>query len=280
MPDTNFTPQHVAGSGFKEAVCINAGRIYDSCSDKDCIDHLPVCFTDTAQARIEAATNVKCRNVSVLDVYMDIQSVPFNKGFYSVDMTFYFGIHLDVYQLPCLTPIIVEGVSVFSKKVILYGSEGNVNVFSSEPSCCGSCPNPYHKDTTPRATVQVVTPICLSCKLTECCKPSCCINVPMSVASSFEGSFCPIEATKHVEVTLGVFSIVSLERTVQMMIPVYDFCIPDKECTQTNDDPCELFRRIKFPVNEFFPPRLGGEDLEYDTDFECIQNSDNETFQA
>ena len=41
-----------------------------------------------------------------------------------------------------------------------------------------------------------------------------------------------------------------------MMVPVYDFCIPDKECVTTNDDPCELFKKIKFPINEFFPPKL------------------------
>ena len=42
------------------------------------------------------------------------------------------------------------------------------------------------------------------------------------------------------------------------MVPVYDFCIPNKECviTSANDDPCELFKKIKFPVNEFFPPKL------------------------
>ncbi len=28
------------------------------------------------------------------------------------------------------------------------------------------------------------------------------------------------------------------------------------ECVTTTDDPCELFQNIKFPVNEFFPPKL------------------------
>ena len=63
-----------------------------------------------------------------------------------------------------------------------------------------------------------------------------------------------------------MFSIVQLQRDVQMMIPVYDFCLPDKECTAgscgSTEDPCELFRRIKFPVNEFFPPRLAELDCE------------------
>ena len=41
-----------------------------------------------------------------------------------------------------------------------------------------------------------------------------------------------------------------------MLIPAYDFCIPDKECVTTTDNPCELFRKIDFPTNEFFPPRM------------------------
>lgn len=260
MPDTNFAAQGNCGN-FKEAVCINAGRIYDSCSDKDCIDHLRVYFPDTAQAKIEEATNVKCRGVQVIDVMMDVESVPFNKGFYSVDMTFYFAVQLDVYQMPCLTPTAVDGLATFTKKVILYGSEGNVNMFTSDKTCSCNSSCSYGKDVTPRATVQVVQPICLSCKLLECCPPrECAISVPIAVAGKFDGCFCPVETSRIVEVTLGVFSIVSLERTVQMMIPVYDFSIPDKECVQTNDDPCELFKRIKFPVNEFFPPRLNESD--------------------
>ena len=36
MADSKFASQQNYGSNtFKEAVCINAGRIYDSCSDKD-----------------------------------------------------------------------------------------------------------------------------------------------------------------------------------------------------------------------------------------------------
>ncbi len=62
--------------------------------------------------------------------------------------------------------------------------------------------------------------------------------------------------SRMILVTLGLFSIVQLERSVQMMVPAYDYCVPDKECVSTSDDPCELFKRIKFPVNEFFPPRL------------------------
>ena len=42
------------------------------------------------------------------------------------------------------------------------------------------------------------------------------------------------------------------------------FCVPEKDCSQTssqvNENPCEVFSHIKFPVNEFFPPRLDIDD--------------------
>ena len=40
-------------------------------------------------------------------------------------------------------------------------------------------------------------------------------------------------------------------------MPVYDYCVPDKECACGGcgeEDPCEIFRNVNFPVNEFFPP--------------------------
>ena len=54
-------------------------------------------------------------------------------------------------------------------------------------------------------------------------------------------------------VTLGLFSIVQMERDVQMTVPAYDFCIPDRECDCNTDSPCETFSKIDFPVDEFFP---------------------------
>ena len=51
-------------------------------------------------------------------------------------------------------------------------------------------------------------------------------------------------------------SLVRLERDTQLLVPVYDYCMPDKECACGDgcEDPCALFRNISFPVGEFFPP--------------------------
>lgn len=72
------------------------------------------------------------KNAEVITVYLDLEPVPFNKGFYSVDMTFFFDVCVDVFCAPATGPIPVNGISIFNKKVILYGSEGNVKMFSSD----------------------------------------------------------------------------------------------------------------------------------------------------
>ena len=55
--------------------------------------------------------------------------------------------------------------------------------------------------------------------------------------------------------TLGQFSLIRLERDSQLVIPVYNYSVPENECAGTSDDdPCSLFGRIRFPVEEFYPP--------------------------
>ena len=239
---------------FKEAVCIDAGRIYDSCSDKDCLEDLQVFFTDTVQPMVDEATNVKAKSVEVLNVFLELEPVPFNRGFYSVDMTFFFLVRLSLYTSPHCPPTPIEGLATFCKKVILYGSEGNVKIFSTK--------NGGRDDrigtNLPKATVQIVDPIILSCRFGECqrCERDH-VNIPKTVCGCYDGDFDFDEDPKRcVFVTLGIFTIVQLERRVQMMVPVYDFCVPDKECPTTTENPCDLFKKIKFPTDEFFPPRL------------------------
>lgn len=260
MADSKFDSQQ-GSSCFKEAVCINAGRIYDSCSDKDCLEDLPVYFTPLNQAIIDNAISVKVKRVQVYTVLMDVEPIIFNKGFFSVDMAFYFLVRLEAVVSPLTPPVKVEGVSVFKKKVILFGSEGGVNTFCSDrltlnpsKSAC-AC-----EDVLPKACVNVVDPVVLAFDL--CDNPVCDREVsfacPEEVSHLFDDEFACLRPKKIVCISIGMFSIVHLERQVQMLIPVYDFCIPDKECVSTTgcDDPCEIFKKIQFPVNEFFPPRM------------------------
>ena len=137
---------------------------------KDCLEDLRVYFTQPSQQIVDNAQSIKCRRVEVLNVFMDVESVPFNKGFYSVDMTYYFLVTADVFSSPVTPPAAVQGVAVFSKKVILYGSEGSVKTFSS--GRCDPGPDDCSAD-CPAAKVQVVDPIILSCRLCDSPSPGC-----------------------------------------------------------------------------------------------------------
>lgn len=254
----NPLSENIADRCINEAICIDTARVYDSCADKDCLADLRVYFTDTAENIIESAVNIRCKGCDVISVYTDVDTVPFNRGYYSVDITFFFAVTLDVFVAGAQQPVCVTGLSVFSKKCILYGAEGSVKVFSSEYGTDNELMLPA-VSTNPRAKIQVATPLCLDVRL---CRPcDCCNNIqdagtsiPRNVARCFTGSFGPQSTQRAVRVTIGLFSIVQLERDVQMLIPAYDFCMPTKECSCDTEDPCDSFRKIRFPVSEFFPP--------------------------
>jgi len=249
--------------GCKEKVCIQTDKIYDSCRSKECIECMRVYLTETGQEIVDRAIDVKCKKAEVIWVFTDVEKMPFNKGYYTVDLNFFFRITLDVHT-GVSRPVCVEGVATFNKKVVLFGSEGSAKIFTSKYKEDSFDPQLWQKTNMPKAVVEVVDPICLGAKFSEagdnCCRYASedydICNIPDCVKRVFEDRFIGCQANqRRVYVSLGLFTIIKLERNVQLLIPAYDFCIPEKECViSTPDDPCELFANINFPVDEFFPP--------------------------
>ncbi len=248
----------------KEAICVDTSRVYDSCADKDCITDLRLYLTDCGQQILESATTVRPRCAQILNCLVEVEKVPFNKGCYSVDLTFFIKVTLDAITCPSAQPQTLEGLVTFGKKCILYGSDGNVKIFTSRTNYHDCDDDMPISNTNPRAKVQCVEPIVLGaeiCRVCDCCNTmgDCCDALPTSICNCFEGRFgCSCE--RAVKVTIGIFTIIQLERDVQMLIPAYDFCIPTKECSCNTEDPCDAFKRINFPVDEFFPPNLKNDD--------------------
>lgn len=126
---------------INEAVCIDTKRIFDSCVSKDCLEDLRVTFFSRSQRLIDEAVTVKTRDCCIEEVSIDVEEVPFNRGFYSVDITFYFKLCFDTYSAPCTTPQVAVGFAKFNKKCILFGSNGDVKVFvSNSASETTDCP--------------------------------------------------------------------------------------------------------------------------------------------
>ena len=251
------TPEN---ADFKEAVCIDVGRVYDSCCDRDCLEDLRCFFLPEVQELVNQAINVKLRSAEVLKVYIDVEPVNFNKGFFSCDLTFFFLLEFELFTAPHTCPKCVKGITTYNKKAILYGSDGNVKIFSStmEDNDCEASSHVQRTTNMPKCVVQVVDPVPLSARkgeIRDCYENVCCI--PKCICECLGGNVVTDihNGEPTVYVTLGLFSIIQLVRNVQMLVPVYDFCIPKKQCDDSTDQPCDTFRKIKFPTDDFFPPR-------------------------
>lgn len=241
---------------LNKAVCIDTKRIYDSCVSKDCLEDLRVTFFSRSQRLIDDAVTVKCRECVVTSVSIDVEEVPFNRGYYSVDITFYFKLCFDTFSSPCTAPEIAVGFAKFTKKCILFGSDGDVKIFTSSPiNEDKDCPEaPQHSN--PTAKVQTVDPVVLSVDVVDACecRIPVCSSFPKSVLELASDSMPSCMSSKAVIVTLGLFSIVQMERDVQLLIPAYDYCVPKRECVCNTQNPCDTFKTIDFPIDEFFPP--------------------------
>jgi len=273
MPERNANFGGHSSHGFKETVCINCNKIMDSCRDKDCLEDLKVFLTDYSQEILDRATNIRCKDAEILWTHITVEPVPFNRGFFQVDIRFFFRLIFEA--CVCLGKSQeIEGIAVFDKSVILFGSEGNVSIFKSDPASNNFCAMPNFnaeslQSNLPTAVVEIVDPICLGVKVLEKGKPSnCCCSIeaiPEHICNSVRGQIVE-EGHKDLCVTLGIFALIRLERPTQIVVPCSDFCIPEKECVPVGeDDPCKLFKKMKFPLNEFFPPSIGnlsfGEDV-------------------
>lgn len=190
-----------------------------------------------------------------MHTYLTAEEIPFNKGYYAVDMTFYFRVNFSCYSSPASTPVYVRGLACHTKKVILYGGEGGVKTFYSDST-------PPEAEATPCACIKAVDPLVLGSRIIDgvpaFSEPLG--QIPNAVARSFEDEIIthPGNTGKAVLATLGLFTIVTLQRSVQLMIPAYDYVVPEKDCVTSTpaDDPCEMFKHIKFPKDEFFPEDL------------------------
>ncbi len=243
---------------IREAVCIHTDKIFDSCRDKDCIEDLRLYPTRCSQSAIDRAISIKAGTAELLYVYIDVEPVGFNRGFYTVDVRYFYRVTADAF-VGAARPVQVTGLCVFDKRVILFGSESSAKIFSSTAVFHGLDEQNIRKANVPTAVVEAVDPIVLGMKLVDVCEPRPCdcelTEIPPCICACFDSDLSFTNEGKRVYVTLGQFSIIRLERQTQLLIPAYDNCLPEKECLGGNDDdPCDIFRRVKFPVDEFFPP--------------------------
>ena len=82
---------------IREAVCIHTKKIFDSCKDKDCIEDLRLYPTQSSQCAIDRAVSIKPGSAELLHVYIDVEPVSFNRGFYTVDVRYFYRVTADAF---------------------------------------------------------------------------------------------------------------------------------------------------------------------------------------
>lgn len=282
MPDQSKTGSQCDLSCVKESVCIHTRKIFDSCRDKDCLEDLRFYPTVDANTVLANSRSIKGGTAELLYVYTDVEPVNFNRGYFAVDMRFFYRVTLHVYTgTPRYTEI--EGLCVFDKRTILFGSEGNAKIFSSDTVLDEMDVPRRERTNMPTAVVEAVDPIVLNTRVSGGSNvpvpvSSALTEIPAFIAQAFSAELVLEEPASpngfRIYVTLGQFTMVRLERETQLLIPIYDYCVSQCDCMGgceppvTPEDACEMFRNVSFPVSEFFPPNS----LETPSDYCATRN--------
>ena len=154
-------------SHIKEAICVDTNRVYDSCADKDCLTDLRVYLTDCNQHILESATTVRPRCAQILNCIIEVEKVPFNKGCYSVDLTFFVKVTLDAFTCP--TSLLQLRVLLHSAKNA-YFTAATVTLKSLLLITFATAPTSktLFQTQIPRQKYNVLTPLYLMHKYAEC----------------------------------------------------------------------------------------------------------------
>ena len=237
-------------------VCIDTRRVLDSCRDRDCFEDTRVYLTCYGEEVLASATNIRTKSAEIIWAFVGVNDVPFNSGFFQVTVRYYIAVELEA----CLgigRSQCIKGIAVLEKDVILYGGEGDVTSFSSNPenNFC-SVGNPLNVSTnSPIAVVDTVEPVILGTKVKECgCHYDCdCLEIPENVRCCMDGELVTASDGPRLFVSFGIFSVIRIERPAQLLVQATDYSVPDKECCSAtnNDNPCDLFRTISFPASRF-----------------------------
>ena len=256
MQDNRNTSIGTCSQEARGTVCIDTNRVLDSCKDRDCFEDARVYLTAYGEEILGNASNVRSRSAKLLWAYVGVDGVPFNNGFYQVVVRYYIEIEFEacvgIGRSQCF-----KGLAVLEKSVVLYGGEGSVSTFTSDPENRYCCPGNMNNAGTnePVAIVETVEPIVLGTRVDCNCTPTCqeCTEIPPAVCDLIDGELQLTTQGPRIYVSFGIFSVIRIVRPAQLLVQASDYSVPDKECCgdTDNDHPCALFRSIAFPSAQF-----------------------------
>lgn len=266
--------------------CIIAQKIFDQCRIQKC---LTPCILGPARASrtgtfcgellCEGDIIIPpCNAASVSLTKFKIKKIeitkkkksPLKTGCWDIDIRYVFHYHLVFYKADGTEICTIPAFSSYSAKVTLFGSTETDVTVVTDLYCCaenlleGPFVNVEGKALGLKAELKFPNDNCnngcsctCNCNCGFPCPPPC---PPMCSGSDSKTPACPppppmMNVPIAVDVTIGLFSVVKLFRTVNMLVTSKGRCIPKEATTPNTDiDPCDFFNRLAFPMDLFAPP--------------------------
>ncbi len=259
----------------KGETCIIAQKIFDQCRIQKCLTPdilgpartascgMGNCGCNDMMCEGEIivppanATSVTLHNTELNHIDI-VQKCPssFQEGCWDIELRYVFDYTLEFRRSDGCTIGCIDGTSSYSLKVSLFGStEANVTSVTDLYDCCGnSNGGPF--------VIAEGKAVGLSAELKypSHCHPSHCnpCNCDCDYGCNdhhHHGGDDAFATPIAVNVTLGLFTIVKLYRTVNMLVQSLGRCVPEqfKAPNNNNTDPCKYFDSVPFPLDLFSP---------------------------
>ncbi len=242
--------------------CIIAQKIFDQCRLQKCLSpailgparaarNVPTCNEMLCEGDIivppcnAASVTMKNLNLTKIEILSKTQN-PLKDGCWDIELKYVFNYNLEFRKSDGTEICCIPATSVYTLKVTLFGSsESDVTVATDMYCCCeymagGPFVNAEGKAMGLQAEL----------KYPNNCGCDCGCDC---------GSRCGCDSTAFdapiaVNVTIGLFTIIKLFRTVNMLVRSLGNCVP-KKCVSPSSavDPCEFFDNLKFPMEIFAP---------------------------
>ena len=266
--------------------CIIAQKIFDQCRIQKCLTPsilgpARVAKTGTFCGELLcegdiivppcSATSVSLERFKIKRIEItNKKESPLKAGCWDIEIRYVFSYKLVFRRADGTEICTIPATSTYNAKVTLFGStESDVSV-ATDLYCCpenlfeGPFVAVEGKALGLKAELKYAHDHGYDCDCTcncychgdcDCGSPNGCVSTRNSQMPSScpppPPSNCPIA----VDITIGLFSVVKLFRPVNMCITCLGRCMP-KECiaSASDDDPCDFFNRLSFPMDAFAPP--------------------------
>ncbi len=258
-----------SSSGAGET-CIIAQKIFDQCRIQKCLNSDILGPARAARSNGNSCNDMLCEgdiivppcnaaDVSICDLELDHIEIlrkranPLQDGCWDLELKYVFNYILEFRRADGCFIGCIPATNSYNLRVTLFGStEADVTTVTDLYDCCGnSNGGPFAiaegKAVALQADLRYPSSGC------DPCRPphgyDCdCGSTPRSHGDAAMG------APVAVNVSIGLFTIVKLFRTVNMRINSLGRCTPETcSATSVSGDPCRNFERIRFPMDMFSP---------------------------